>query len=224
MTTNECTPPRWMDALLRALLRPADRDTISGDLLEEYRAVRRPALGAMRANAWYLTQVASILWRLIWPGAAVLAAQSVFLALTVFRPGHHAPHSIVDALPPWLAAGFNVVWYGSFIGAPGVSLLDAAIYFEAAYAAVQRTRLIKTGVLIAAATSVCAFATVFIAAAVVTPSLAVGLFVQPFLIVILSTYLLIPLTYAAGVGAVAGTLGCWRKRDMIEPSGRSAAW
>ena len=224
MTTKECTPPRWSEALLRMMLRPSDRDAISGDLLEEYRAVRRPALGAVGANAWYLTQTASVLWRLMWPAAALLVAQSVFLALTVFQPGHHAPHSILDAPPVWLAVSFRFVWYGSLVGAPGVSLFDAAIYFVAAYAAVQRTRLIKTAVLISALTSIVGFATLFATAAVVTPSLAVGLLEHPVLLLILSTYFVIPLAYAAAIGALAGSLGSWLRRDMIDASGRSAAW
>jgi hypothetical protein len=36
-----------------------DRETISGDLLEEYREERLPRLGRIRANAWYLRQLIS---------------------------------------------------------------------------------------------------------------------------------------------------------------------
>jgi hypothetical protein len=50
MTSIEPNPPRWADALLRALLRAADRESIAGDLLEEYRAARLPRLGAARAD------------------------------------------------------------------------------------------------------------------------------------------------------------------------------
>jgi hypothetical protein len=51
------------------------------------------------ANVWYIVQVFSILWRLIQPAVLAMAAQSVFLALTVFRPGHHAPHPLPLGLP-----------------------------------------------------------------------------------------------------------------------------
>jgi len=39
-------PPRWSEHLLRSLLLDRDRDTISGDLLEEYRDVAVPTRGA----------------------------------------------------------------------------------------------------------------------------------------------------------------------------------
>ena len=149
MKTRELTPPQWADAMLRSLLRPADRESTSGDLLEEYRAVRSPVLGPLRANLWYTGQVLSLLWRLIRPAALVLTAQGVFLALTVFRPGHHAPHQ--EAAPMWVALPVGVVWYGSIVGTPGVSLLDALIYFLVAYRGVQRTGLVRTGGLVAAA-------------------------------------------------------------------------
>lgn len=219
MMTREATPPPWADATLRSLLRPADRESISGDLLEEYRAVRRPALGLLGADVWYLTQVISILWRLIWPGAVVLAVQAVFLALTVFRPGHHAPHQIHQTPPMWLSLAFNVFWYGSIVGAPGVSLLDATIYFFVAYRGVQRTRLITTGVLAATATSLVGFVVLFTSAAMVTPSLAVALFANPGLFVILSAYLLVPLTYAILVGTVAGAFSRW----IVPLAGRATA-
>jgi hypothetical protein len=80
MKKRELTPPRWVDAILRSLLRPADRESTSGDLLEEYRAARSPVLGALRADLWYTGQVLSLLWRLIRPAALVLAVQGVFLA------------------------------------------------------------------------------------------------------------------------------------------------
>jgi hypothetical protein len=59
MTTDSSAdknPPRWAERLLRGLLTPANRDTITGDLLEEYREVIRPTRGAVRARLWYLRQ------------------------------------------------------------------------------------------------------------------------------------------------------------------------
>jgi hypothetical protein len=207
MKKRELTPPRWVDAILRSLLRPADRESTSGDLLEEYRAARSPVLGALRANLWYTGQVLSLLWRLIRPAALVLAVQGVFLALTVFRPGHHAPHQA--PAPMWVVLPFRVVWYGSIVGTPGVSLLDATIYFLVAYRGVKRTGLIKTGALVATASSFVGLGVLFSAAAVVTPGLAVALLADPALVLILSVYLLVPLSYAALVGTVAGTFSRW---------------
>jgi hypothetical protein len=206
MKNTETNPPRWADAILHCLLKPSDRDSTAGDLLEEYRAARRPSLGALRANVWYITQVFSILWRLIRPGALV---QSVILALTVFRPGHHAPHQSSLAQPTFVSAAISIVWYGSIVGAPGISILDAAIYFLTGFRGVQRTRLISTGVLLAAVTSVVGSLVLFIAAAMITPSLAVALFAQPSLLLILSVYLAVPLGYSALVGLLAGVVGRW---------------
>jgi hypothetical protein len=45
--------------MLRALLASRDRDTVSGDLLEEYREVVLPARGPLLARLWYIRQVAS---------------------------------------------------------------------------------------------------------------------------------------------------------------------
>jgi hypothetical protein len=53
-------PPRWAEWLLRAMLEPRDRDTISGDLLEEYREVIVPRRGRLRANLWYVRQALSL--------------------------------------------------------------------------------------------------------------------------------------------------------------------
>jgi len=60
---NTATPPRWADAVLRVLLAPEDRQTVSGDLLEEYRESIHPARGRRRADLWYLIQVAGFAWR-----------------------------------------------------------------------------------------------------------------------------------------------------------------
>jgi hypothetical protein len=54
-------PPAWAEALLRALLAPRNRDTISGDLLEEYCEVVLPQRGDLGARLWYVRQVASFI-------------------------------------------------------------------------------------------------------------------------------------------------------------------
>jgi hypothetical protein len=209
MTNKEPSPPRWAEAVLRCLLRPPDRESVSGDLLEEYRAARRPALGAVRANAWYIKHVLSVLWYLIRPYALVLAGQSILLALTVFRPGHHAPHPSPQMRPVFLSLMVKVLWYGSITGAPGVSLFDAVIYVFAASRGVQRTGLIKTGMLGAAGASVVGFTVLFAAAAFITPSLALATFANPLLFAFMLVYLLVPLAYAVLLGALAGLVVRW---------------
>lgn len=54
-------PPELLDRALRLMLRPRDRDTISGDLLEIYAEEKLPHLGPFRANLWFAKQLFSIL-------------------------------------------------------------------------------------------------------------------------------------------------------------------
>lgn len=83
-------PPRWAERLLRACLDPRDRDTIAGDLLEEYREVVRPARGRFGANLWYLTQVLSL----------VLSLNSGVTLGLVVGTGFGIANVIVTALAP----------------------------------------------------------------------------------------------------------------------------
>ena len=191
MKRSEPSPPRWAEAILRSLLRPSDRESISGDLLEEYRAARCPALGAFRADAWYVKHVFSMLWRLIRPCALAVAGLTL-LSLIV----NH-----------WSREGF--VGYGSLVQAPGLSLLHALIYLWAGYYGSQRTRLAKTGMLTAGVTSFVGFIVLFTAAAIRAPDLILVPFSNPFIFVILSVLLLLALSYGVLVGAVGGVIGRW---------------
>ena len=56
---NRETPPRWLERTLLLLLDGRDRETISGDLLEEYCEEKLPTLGRARANYWYVRQLMS---------------------------------------------------------------------------------------------------------------------------------------------------------------------
>ena len=57
------TPPGWAEALLRVFLKPRDSDSVSGDLLEEYRDSIHPLRGQRKADAWYVTQVLAFVSR-----------------------------------------------------------------------------------------------------------------------------------------------------------------
>lgn len=74
------TPPRWAEAVLRVVLAPRDRDTVSGDLLEEYRMHVVPARGPRGADSWYVRQVAGFVWRsqLGW----AIALSAIFIGRT----------------------------------------------------------------------------------------------------------------------------------------------
>lgn len=69
-------PPRWAESLLRMFLASGDRESVSGDLLEEYRESILPALGA-GANRWYARQVGCYVLRATWPWAALAGGMLV---------------------------------------------------------------------------------------------------------------------------------------------------
>jgi hypothetical protein len=102
MTDESSTglPPRWAESLLRMLLPPKDRDSVSGDLLEEYRESIVPALGG-KANGWYLRQVAGYVLQTMWMWGplvgAILVARYLFDSLVPVRytPGVVHPRSAI---------------------------------------------------------------------------------------------------------------------------------
>jgi hypothetical protein len=53
-------PPQWMQSLLTHILKARDRESIPGDLLEEYQEERLPRLGRARADLWYIRQILSL--------------------------------------------------------------------------------------------------------------------------------------------------------------------
>jgi hypothetical protein len=71
------SPPRWAETLLRLVLDRRDADSVSGDLLEEYRRAVVPTTGHRRADWWYITQVSGFVsrdarvWALLFGGTSV---------------------------------------------------------------------------------------------------------------------------------------------------------
>jgi hypothetical protein len=76
----------WADLVLRLLLKPRDRDTISGDLLEEYRERVLPARGPLAAHVWYLRQVLSFVTPVAWGIAIGIVAGAWNLISTAMAP------------------------------------------------------------------------------------------------------------------------------------------
>lgn len=68
--STSATPPGWGEALLRLVLEPGDFDSVSGDLLEEYREVVHPVRGQWGADLWYVMQV----FGFVSPGARLSGA------------------------------------------------------------------------------------------------------------------------------------------------------
>ena len=56
-------PPYLLDSFLLFLLSPRNRETVSGDLYEEFLEVKLPELGRLRARLWYMRQVLSFVPR-----------------------------------------------------------------------------------------------------------------------------------------------------------------
>ncbi len=106
-------PPRWAEAVLRLLLRPDDVESVSGDLLEEYRESVYPSRGWWRADVWYVRQVIGfvarmpLMWGLVF--AACMAGRD--LLDTFAPPVNWGPRSAVTT---WSAIALFVL-----VGAAG---------------------------------------------------------------------------------------------------------
>jgi len=131
--TVDATPPAWAEVLLRAFLAAGDSDSVSGDLLEQYRESVRPARGRRRADLWYVKEVLGFVWRSarLWAAAFAVA----FLARTALDwlvpPADFHARANVSTL---LGAGivlFAGFWAasrsGSFVAGPVIGVATAAI-------------------------------------------------------------------------------------------------
>jgi len=82
------TPPEWAEALVRLVLDRDRADSVTGDLLEEYRASIHPAHGQSRADRWYVIQTLGYVvrsagfWAAIFGGAFVVRTALDWLAPT----------------------------------------------------------------------------------------------------------------------------------------------
>ena len=179
------SPPRWAYALLQSLLRPSDAESIPGDLLEEYREVKYPSRGHLRADAWYVRQVLSILWRVVWPFVVAIAALRIL------------------SFP--LPRG----WNPSLVPAPGVSLLDGLVFLWAGYYGSQRTGRVGTGILVAIVTSLLGFTVFCVCAAITTPNILLAPFEKPFIFVIVGTLMAIALGFGIAAGTAGAAAGRW---------------
>src|SRR5262249_58421274 len=107
LMTRQSHPPAWAQVLVTLFVPAARRESIVGDLMEEYHEAQVPEHGASSADWWYIRQAAGFLWRAAapWAGAVGLmlalreaidatvptadnfhfrAAVSTYLAFTIF--------------------------------------------------------------------------------------------------------------------------------------------
>lgn len=134
-------PPELAEALLQLLLPVETRETTAGDLLEEYRDARLPALGRWRADLWYWRQVGGIWLRAYgWFLVPLMLSLVIHDIFNTFREPSGA--SYLDQLPklalapmsPFVGIGLFVVagaygswrtqrWAGGFAATLGLSLV-----------------------------------------------------------------------------------------------------
>jgi hypothetical protein len=130
---NTATPPRWAESLLRAVLPASAFETIAGDLLEEYRENRHPVLGARRADAWYVKQVAGFVARSALPwgvllGAAIVARNALDWFLPPLDFHTRAAVSTYFAMCLLLSVGFRAAWRsGSWLAGTVAGVATAGI-------------------------------------------------------------------------------------------------
>ena len=109
---SRTAPPRWLDHLLQSLLSARDRETISGDLLEEYSEERLPRLGSLRANLWYLRQCLS--FASIRLGGSTMKQVSIAMCL------------FVAASCGWLALMENLLKHAGYTGRTALDICLSA--------------------------------------------------------------------------------------------------
>jgi len=187
MNDFEAAPPRTAQAVASLFLPQRGIDAVTGDLLEEYRAVKRPALGKLRAHAWYASQALGIAARVVWPPLVAIIA----LRILTFP----------------LPRG----WNPSLVPSPGTSILDALILVWAAYYGARRTGRAVTGVATTIVTALIGFGSFFVYAVVTSPSLLMAPIEKPFVIVIACILLAIAMAFALTAGALGAAAARWSR-------------
>jgi hypothetical protein len=75
------TPPRWVEIFLERLLTARDRQTVTGDLREQYAESILPRHRRLKADLWYLRQVLSFVPRSLSEGGPM---RKVLLLVSLF--------------------------------------------------------------------------------------------------------------------------------------------
>jgi hypothetical protein len=119
---NTAMPPRWAEIVLQLSVDRRDRDTVSGDLLEQYRDSVMTERGASAANAWYLRQVAGFVCRSHWMWAVAMSGAFLIRTAIDWRVpttefAARASVSSTIGIAILLAAGFHAAWRSQSIGA-----------------------------------------------------------------------------------------------------------
>ena len=135
-------PPELAELILAGLLPREMRETVTGDLLEEYREARVPAAGELRADLWYWRQVGGMwlraYWWLVVSVVLLLVVSDIF---NTFRAPSGASYrnglpmlvaavispSVSLLVLPGLATAYGTWrtrrWQGGFVAAFGLSVV-----------------------------------------------------------------------------------------------------
>jgi len=121
-------PPTWAESLLKEFLAREDFETVSGDLLEQYRDSVLPARGERAADRWYVAQVLAAVARrtAVWAGlfAGAFLARAVLDGLVPTADFHtRATISTYSGLSILTLAGLRAAWRS---GSPSAGLLAGA--------------------------------------------------------------------------------------------------
>src|SRR6516162_6038714 len=113
-------PPEVAEMILRGLL-PLDMcETVSGDLLEEYRESRVPAVGGFRADVWYWRQVGGMWLRAYWwLVVSAILLHVVHDVLSTFRAPSGAFY--FDGLPTFVVAVLSPLSPFGLVGVVGLA-------------------------------------------------------------------------------------------------------
>ncbi len=127
---SNARPPRWAEGILRVLLKPDDRETVSGDLLEEFRDAIVPSRGRA-ANLWYIRQVTWYLLQASWVWGTVMGSALVtrYLLDTLVPPADYTMRASVlswTILGVCMLAGFLTAWRTRSMGAGVLATATAA--------------------------------------------------------------------------------------------------
>ena len=115
-------PPRWAEVVLQLSVDRRDRETVSGDLLEEYRDTIVPERGIAAATVWYLRQVAGFVCRSHWIWAIAMSGAFVVRTAIDWRVpttdfAARASVSSTVGITILLAASFHAAWRARSVGA-----------------------------------------------------------------------------------------------------------
>ena len=136
MTTRRpvtARPPRWAERVLRLLLPFEHRESVSGDLLEEYRDAIVPARGKPAADRWYFRQVTGFAWRATWLWALLFSG--AFVGRTAYdwlAPTSdfalRSAFTTYFAFSVWFLTGLWAAWRsGSFAAGPLVTAMTSLV-------------------------------------------------------------------------------------------------